>query len=425
MGWKRVITRLGIISKEQERSLLFVGHERAAFEQLSAVIDELKRRDSRLHTVLSSPDPEILIWLKERFPGLLVLPLPFANRISAEIYMRQLKVRAVAFVEPDHRYVSHYLLAALQRSAIGAVTVSGRSAAKLPQQGAVRQASEAVVLVGEKTHNNALPHGVTAMTATQMADRLGMMLARDLKALREANLLSRIMAALPAKLASSPRWRGIATWRIRRYSALPDLSTRLTTPKVIMCLGNGPSSEDPTLEAMPKDVLFRVNHSWLSRRYLADADVVFTGGRATMREVSGAIFGLQAPEAVNRLILARFYGPMMGRTEFFYVGDITSSLKDFEWGHLRPTNGASMLATAVALKPDKLIIAGIDLFLHPAGSYPGNCAAVNAYSPGHSRNSELDFLLKLFSGFSGEIVIIGEILRKAWEVHQSGGAKIH
>jgi hypothetical protein len=78
-----------------------------------------------------------------------------------------------------------------------------------------------------------------------------------------------------------------------------------------------------------------------------------------------------------------------------------------------------MLATAIALQPDKLIVAGIDLFQHPDGSYPGNATSANAYSPGHSRDSELDFILQLFSEFSGEITIVGDILRTAWDNHRA------
>lgn len=114
-------------------------------------------------------------------------------------------------------------------------------------------------------------------------------------------------------------------------------------------------------------------------------------------------------------MLARAYNPLAGRTEFFNVNDVTESLARFDWGHLRPTNGASMLATAVALNPEKLIVAGIDLFQHPEGSYPGDVTTLNAYSPGHSRETELNYILQLFSEFHGEIIIVGDILRDHWE----------
>jgi len=113
-------------------------------------------------------------------------------------------------------------------------------------------------------------------------------------------------------------------------------------------------------------------------------------------------------------MLVRAYNPLLRRTEFFNVNDMAPSLAAFAWGHLRPTNGASMLATASALNPEKLIVAGIDLFQHPEGSYPGDPATPNAYSPGHSRQTELDYIMQLFAGFRGELVIVGDILVEAW-----------
>ena len=139
-----------------------------------------------------------------------------------------------------------------------------------------------------------------------------------------------------------------------------------------------------------------------------------------MRAVSATIFGLQSPAVETRLMRVRALNPSIGRTEFFNVNDLTPALKQFDWGHLRPTNCVSMLATAVALNPEKLIVAGIDLFQHPDGSYPGDIATPNAYSPGHSRETELDYILQLLSNFRGEIIIVGEILLAEWERYQRG-----
>ncbi len=417
-GWKILKARSGFITREPERSLLLIGSNEAAFEPLGDVIEEVARRDSRLRLVLSSQDPRMLAWFKSRFPGLLVLPLPFDNRISAELFLRQLKIRAVAFVEEDPQFVKVSLLAALKRLAIGVIALSARSPEKLPQAGALRAACEAFVLLGQ-SRDNTLPGSVTGMTVPELVDFLSAMMARDLKALREPNMLSKIAAALPAGLARSPRWRQAISWRLKRYDTLSELKNRLGRPATIMCLGNGPSSEDPVLASMHRDALFRVNHSWINRGFLTDADVVFTGGKPTMRAVSGAILGVLTADAERNLLLQRSYHPLYGRFEFFNVNVMTGSIQLYDWGHLRPTNGVCMLAVAVALKPDQLVIAGIDLFQHPDGSYPGEATAANAYSPGHSRDSELDFILQLLSGFSGEVVIVGDILRSAWENHRA------
>jgi hypothetical protein len=79
-----------------------------------------------------------------------------------------------------------------------------------------------------------------------------------------------------------------------------------------------------------------------------------------------------------------------------------------------------MLAAAVALSPQRLVIAGIDLFQHPDGSYPWAASGPNASSPGHSRETELEFILGLLSQYEGEVMIVGDILARAWQELREG-----
>ena len=412
--------KLGLARKEFERSLLLVGDSPAAFAALRATISLIEARDSRIKLILSSAEPDVLAWLQQQFPAARVIPLPFSNRLSIGLYLRRLNIRAAAFVETGNRPVNRTLLASLRRRAIGVVALSARGKEFLPVGGLLRAASEAVVVIGDGAGMHARSGDERHLTDAETVDMLAAMLARDLKALREGSALGRIVAQVPLKIARSSRWRDVIKWRVRRYRDERELKERLKSPKVILCLGNGPSSEDPMLENMKYDALFRVNHSWLKRKLLANPDVVFTGGRPTMRAVRASIFGLPTPDSEERLMLVRAYHPFAGRTEFFNVSDVTANLKQFDWGHLRPTNGANMLAAAIALKPEKLVVAGIDLFQHPEGSYPGDVSTPNAYSPGHSRETELDYVLQLFSEFRGEIVIIGDILRTHWARYKRG-----
>jgi hypothetical protein len=249
---------------------------------------------------------------------------------------------------------------------------------------------------------------------------IGELLGRDLKAKREgARFGGSIAGGLLAATRHGP-WREALKWRIARYGDAADLRARLKTPKAILCLGNGPSSEDRSLSAMPHDALFRVNHSWQSRGFLCEPDVVFTGGTRSMTAVADAIFGVQSGEAERRIIAARAFDPRLPATEFFNVGDISERLWSFPWGTLRPTNGAAMIAAAVALKPQRLIVAGIDLFQHPDGSYPGDRSTPNAFSPAHDRDAELSFILGLLNDFQGEIHIVGDILKTAYNRSKSG-----
>jgi hypothetical protein len=158
---------------------------------------------------------------------------------------------------------------------------------------------------------------------------------------------------------------------------------------------------------------------WLERGILAKPDVVFTGGSPTMRKVGSAIFGVNTDDAEARLISTRTFNPARPATGFFRIADIAPGIAAFDWGHLRPSNGACMIAAAIALQPRRLAIAGIDLFQHPLGSYPGDQSVPNAYSPGHSRETEIAFLLKQFGAYKGELVLAGEILRSLWEEHKN------
>ena len=53
-----------------------------------------------------------------------------------------------------------------------------------------------------------------------------------------------------------------------------------------------------------------------------------------------------------------------------------------------PTNGALMVAVAAALQPKRLVIAGLDLYRHPEGRYPGS-TAIDGYARGHSAACDL------------------------------------
>ncbi len=195
----------------------------------------------------------------------------------------------------------------------------------------------------------------------------------------------------------------------------------LDGPHTILCLGNGPSSEDSALLDLHYDALFRVNHRWLERGLFTEPDVVFTGGMPTLWKIRDAVMGLKTRNAEAKLAAIRFLNPFAGQSRFFNVQDITPELENFDWGAFRPTNGAAMIAAAIALKPSRLVVAGIDLFQHPAGSYPNDAELENAYAPGHSRDVECRFLMQLFDTFRGDLTIVGDVLRAQWETYRKPG----
>ena len=81
-----------------------------------------------------------------------------------------------------------------------------------------------------------------------------------------------------------------------------------------------------------------------------------------------------------------------------------------------------MIATAAALATQQLIVAGIDLFSDPRGSYPGDAATPNAYTVAHDREVEARFVLETMAAFHGEVIVVGDVLEARWRHHRLGSA---
>jgi hypothetical protein len=157
-----------------------------------------------------------------------------------------------------------------------------------------------------------------------------------------------------------------------------------------------------------------VNHRWRERGFLADPQVVFTGSKDSVSGLSKVIFGFLSVESEGRMLNFWLFLPSLRRLRYLTVERFDLFLRQGQWREMRPTNGASMLTTAVALQPRRLVVSGFDLFSHPEGSYPGDTATPNAYSPGHDPNRELDALLHALSLYRGELVILSSALAQAW-----------
>jgi hypothetical protein len=77
-----------------------------------------------------------------------------------------------------------------------------------------------------------------------------------------------------------------------------------------------------------------------------------------------------------------------------------------------PTNGALMIAVAVALAPHRLVISGVDLYLHPGGKYPGLADQSNDYDAKHSRATDVFFMREALSRYRGDLTILSDALRR-------------
>lgn len=398
MSGGRLAAKLGFPEKQKERSLWVLGATREAFEAAAPVIEAVAARYARLVIVLSGPDA-LLDWLAGRFPACVTAPRPAAFGPAVRRFVRRANFRAVAAL--DDLALEPALIAGMADEGLTLIALAERTA----PAPAVIAAAERVLAVSRD--------GLDAVVG-----RLGEALGRDIKIRRKRarkpfSLASWLLAAL-----DRPRGRRLLKGRLERIPDSWSLGGALKRPATILCLGNGPSSEDPRIAGVGHDALFRVNHSWAERGFLTQPNVVFTGGTRTMATLDGVIFGVQSEGAERRLVATRL--PKLGRkaTRFFRVPAVAPALVDHPWGSSRPTNGAAMLAAAVALKPERLVVAGIDLFRHPDGAYPGDPGTPNAFAPAHDADAELTFILRLFEDFQGEITVFGDVLAEAWRQAQ-------
>ena len=401
--------------REPDPKILFLGREQPAFDALAPVFDRLRQRNQRVGVVLCAPESGLRRQLSQQHPGWTVAQPPEDTK-SAEVLVRQLKVRA-AVVLTDSAPLTPSVEASFKKLAIPMVFVRHRDEHGERRGLEFRVAgSDGGAWVEDNVLSVNRDHADDA-SADRIVELLVPLAGQNRKwNHRGDRRLGRWLAERLFQVMDNSRIA--ANLRIRRFDTMEALGKELGHPQTILCLGNGPSSEDPRLHDVEADALFRVNHSWMSRQLFTNPDVVFTGGKSTMRAVRNTVIGVQGEIAEKSLLMTRGLTPLKGRLRYFVVDRLGDYLRDFDWGPYRPTNGASMIAMAVALRPRRLVIGGIDLFQHPGGSYPGDQYTVNAYTPAHTLDKELAFMFSHLDRFDGEIIIIGDVLERAWRHHR-------
>ena len=194
------------------------------------------------------------------------------------------------------------------------------------------------------------------------------------------------------------------------------LRSELGHHDVILCLGNGPSSEDSRIDAVEFDCLFRVNWTWAQRSRCADPDLVFTADPDLPPPATNPIVCFPAREDANRILAGYRQSRRTACKSYFVFTEIEPTGREGGLPY-RPTNGALMIAAAVRLRPSRLIIAGVDLYLHPDGKYPGVSDEPNDYDAIHRRDVDLAFIRDALNRYEGRIEILSEQLRLALESH--------
>ncbi|MEQ9607611.1 MAG: hypothetical protein RLN99_08095 [Kiloniellaceae bacterium] len=426
--------RCGKVRNPGERAFWFIGRKREDFEAVRDLVGALMDRYPRLNIVFTIPDLATRQWLREAFPRVLVLPPPLPFAIIANRYLMNLNVRCL-MIHGDLAAADRPVLRAANRRAIPAAigqaagpqaTPAVRALGAVPERldhhfVTAAGSADSLAAAGIARDRITLLAGTPAERNAAAITVLARLLMQDLKLNRSSQRpIRRRLEALALWSMEQPRLRRLLAGRIERFDDIRALGRALGDPQTILCLGNGPSSEDSAVAAVDYDCLFRVNHSWLPRGFLTEPDMVFTGSKATLALVKGAIFGLQSIKSEARLLATRLLHPRFGLVRYATIERFALYLTEPRWQGVRPTNGAAMLAVAVALQPARLVIAGIDLFSHPAGTYPGDTATPNAYSPGHEAESELALLMAALSLYQGELVILSPALQERWDEHRSG-----
>lgn len=257
--------------------------------------------------------------------------------------------------------------------------------------------------------------GVPVILARQAAElsaerlRAALPLLDDNRQLRESlRHASRPRRSLGYRLARQASKR-LARRRLGSFAAI---AARLGPGRPIICLGNGPSALalDPALRRGA--LLFRVNWRWRDQAPWNDPDLVFVGDPATVTAVRAPVFAFQRRDNLieaTRRHLARLSWPSFDHVllDSLVLPGAPEALP------ARPTNGALMIALAVALAPPWLAIGGIDLFAHPAGRYAGDPHAAGGYYRAHEAVVELDFLRRVLAGYRGELRLAPSPLAEA------------
>ena len=412
---RRICDHYGYLPPRKSRGVLIYARSHANY--LNPLIEALRQRYPRLN----------LYWFGEAPPSLsdaVVQLHSLANRAAVQQrFLRRTKTHAL-FVTPNCD-IEPGLIQIAKTQDITIIMIGGSadgiSWLKLVDYFIIFDAVDAERLLARGISAQRImrspPYGKTSVH--RIIDQLEGEIIRE----RRSGKNQRWREKLGSRLFLQGPLAPLTKQKYQCIETLEELRQVLHSPLTILCLGNGPSSEDPRVIQTHYEALFRVNHSWLSRGLFKRADVVFTGLRSTVKaHPRPTVFVFQTLTAEYRMKLKCLMVP--GKIHYA-TAERLGTLNSDAFGIYQPTNGAVMLATAVALQPQKLVIAGMDLFKHPAGSYPGENSTPNAYTLSHDRQTELEFILATLRQFKGELEIIGTVLEAEWKAYKTTNIDSH
>ena len=426
---RNFLQRAGWVAAPPNRSIIICVPTLGDGERLDWLVSKLRHRNERLSIFFLPGNAAVSAGLRARFEHA-VLDIPWNNQSSTLLFLLTSRMRLLlairniwmlpaALVKQAH---AHGIAIAVIEADPPPVEIGrgGGEIAQLVDWWLPRNQATATALreFGVPTESIAeWPPGTGSPESAGSAgfDHLNYLMARRPPDRRGLQKL--VMASF-----DHPAARRFVSLRAQRIEGLEELRNMLGRPETILCLGNGPSSEDPALAKLKFDCLFRVNHRWLERGLFCQPDLIFTGQKRTLFTVSGPIFAFQTRRAEAHLVTHQIFNPLCRRMRYVTLERL-GVLGGLDWDGVRPTNGATMLAAAVALEPKRLIIAGMDLFEDPAGAYPGDDMTPNDYVLVHERDLEIAFILDTLRAYRGELVILSKALAEKWNALRQAGSE--
>lgn len=397
-----MLARAGVLGQRARSSVWVHGETTAQFAGALCFLREIMRERPHVRLVLTSADPATVADLRRSFPDDFGGAAPWNGGGSVRRFFARVNPRILVLLDDGRSLGPRAVEEAIARALPLVVVAPGARTER------VAHVERALRASGKRGRRVLLADSSTA-AALRAATSL-----RDL--LPQSPAVPRVRQAwrVPSvrdRVGQSRAWAAAATLLSgRRIDDAEVLRVRLGRPRSVLVLGNGPSSEDPRLTEMAYDCVIRVNWRWQKRGLLVAPQVVFAGDPGTMTRVDGAIFGFWNAGLERAMLLRRLATRGPRPVEFVTMERMSPVIRDIEWP-ARPTNGALAVLLASLLAPERLVIAGIDLFRHPDGRYPGDVLARNDYSHVHEMETDLGIMEYALRDFGGEPVVLSDILR--------------
>jgi len=427
--------RGGIYLNQARRSIWIQARDPEDFEAARPILRWFRETVLVDRFLLTSGRQQTWAWLAARFPSDHALPLPWDASPLVGRFFRQLHPLMIVCIGESNS-LGPIALHHARSLSVTLVLIDLAAPPPAPMLPYVRLFCVRSSAIAEQIAAMGVSTDRIQVTGALRSSRGPYQAPADERGRLTIEALDQVVAGLPPpssvldttparrmhQLARTPLGRLMVADRSkRRLNDWEALRKRLQFPNTILCLGNGPSSEDPRLFDINYDALMRVNHRWLERGMLTEPDMVFVGSPRTTARIRSCVFGFRTIDWESEVMLRHLLlDRSVRRLEYFTYERVSSFLSDGAWP-CPPTNGAVMVATSVGLQPRRLILAGIDLFRDARGRYPGDTLGENDYPQMHSREVDVEILARVLADYQGETVILNEPLREALSA-RSGSA---